>query len=74
MDGTIKNNVLTMYLRRHAWQEVSAILADNPDLHYSASNVTGRHSRMRTSSSEKGSGGRSPRTSRYEATRSRAAS
>jgi hypothetical protein len=29
IDGTIKDNVLTMHLQRHAWREVSAILEEN---------------------------------------------
>lgn len=32
IDGTIKNNVLTMHLHRHAWRELAAILEKNPGL------------------------------------------
>jgi AbiU2 len=32
IDGTIKNNVITMHLQRHAWREVSKILQDNGQL------------------------------------------
>ena len=32
IDGTVKSNVLTMHLHRHAWEEVTAILQANPDL------------------------------------------
>jgi hypothetical protein len=32
IDGTIKNNVLTMHLHRHAWRELASILEQNPGL------------------------------------------
>ena len=32
IDGTIKNNVLTMHLHRYAWREVAAVLEGNPSL------------------------------------------
>lgn len=32
IDGTIKNNVLTMHLHRYAWREVAEMLQKRPDL------------------------------------------
>jgi hypothetical protein len=32
IDGSIKNNVLTMHLHRHAWRELAAVLEKNPGL------------------------------------------
>ena len=31
IDGPIRNNVFTMYLQRHAWQEVAEMLQENSE-------------------------------------------